>query len=181
MSKAAVLFVAGGVVASAVLISTAAKADVVIVGGTPRVEERGVVVGRHIAPGPQAEGNIGTGFGTYGFGYGARLGYTLDNGVYLGGAVEHFNGGDIPGASPPVTFLGGEVGIKIFPSYRFEVRPYGFLGAELPAGGGSAFAFQPGVVGAYHFGRAFVDVDARYFATPGPSAVAIMGGAGLSF
>lgn len=180
--RKSVLWLAGaGAIGCAIFASSAAKADVVVIGGTPRTEEGGVVLGRGIAPGPQAEGNIGTGFGTYGLGYGGRLGYTMDNGVYLGGAVEHFQGGDVPGASGPITFVGGELGLKIFPTYRFEVRPYGFAGAALPSGGGSAFALQPGILGAYHFGRAFVDVDARYFVTPAPTAFAIMGGAGLSF
>jgi hypothetical protein len=181
MRKAVVLLVAAGAFGCAVFASSTAKADVVIITGTPRAEERAVIIGHGFAPGPQAEGNIGSGFGTYGLGYGARLGYTLDSGVYLGGDVEHFQGGTAPGAGPPITFVGGEVGLKIFPSYRFEIRPYGFAGAAIPSGGRSTLAIQPGVVGAYHFGRAFVDVDARYFATPAPTAFAVMGGAGLSF
>jgi hypothetical protein len=169
-----------GAFACAMLASSAAKAAVVVVAGTPE-REGGVVVGSGIHPGAQLEGNFGSGFSdTYNLGFGARLGFTTGSGIYLGGDLEHFIGRDVVG-TPHTTFAGGEVGLKIFPTYRLEVRPYGFLGADFPSSGNTQFAAAPGVVAAYHFGPGFIDVDGRYLVTPSPATFMLMGGAGIAF
>jgi len=163
------------------LASNRAQAATVVVGGIPDAETPNVVIGSGIHPGAQIEGNFGSGFSdTYNIGFGARLGFTTSQGIYLGGDLEHYIGKDVVG-SPHSTFLGGEAGLKIFPTYRLEVRPYAFLGADIPSNGNTAFAFAPGVVGAYHFGAAFVDVDARYLVTPSPSTFMLTGGVGVGF
>jgi hypothetical protein len=147
------------------------------VAGTP--EHEGVVVGEGIHPGAQIEGNIGSGFSNvYNVGFGARLGITTGPGIYLGGNLEHFIGRE---GTPHSTFLGGEAGLKIFPTYRLEIRPYVFGGAEIPSNGNTQLAVAPGLVAAYHFGSAFIDVDARYLATPNPPTFMLLGGAGLGF
>jgi hypothetical protein len=171
---------AGGVVC-ALSIPRAADAAVLVVAGTPEREQAGVVVGSGIHPGTQLEGNFGSGFSdTYNIGFGGRLGFTTSSGIYLGGNVEHFVGRDVIGA-PHTTFFGGEAGLKLFPTYRLELRPYGFLGADIPSNGTTQLAFHPGLVAAYHFGQGFIDVDGRFFATPGPTTFAVLGGAGLAF
>ena len=166
--------------AGALLVfSGAARAAELVVAGTP--EHEGVVVGTGIHHGVQIEGNVGSGFSDlYSVGFGGRLGYTMGPGIYLGGNLEHFIGRDAIG-SPHNTFAGGEAGLKIFPTYRLEVRPYGFVGAEIPSNGNTQLAVAPGVVAAYHFGQAFVDVDARYVVTPNPQTFMLLGGAGLGF
>jgi hypothetical protein len=166
------------VVGCAALASSPATAAVVVVAGTP--EQEHVVVGG-IHPGAQLEINGGSGFSdTYNVGFGGRLGYTMDSGLYLGGNVEHFVGKDAIGA-PHNTLLGGEVGLKLFPHYKWELRPYGFAGAEIPSNGTTQLAVAPGLVAAYHFGQGFVDVDARYLVTPSPQTFMVLGGGGIAF
>jgi hypothetical protein len=166
-------------VAGAVLISNDAQAAVVVVAGTP--EREGVVVGTGIHPGPQIEGNFGSGFSdTLNVGFGARLGFTTPLGMYLGGSLDYFLGRDVVG-SPHTTFAGGELGLKVFPTYHFELRPYGFLGADIPSNAGTQLAVAPGVVAAYHFGQGFIDVDGRYLVTPNPMTFMLLGGAGIAF
>lgn len=162
------------------LASSVARAAKVVVAGEPE-RERGATVGHGVQPGLQIEGNGGSGFtDQYNVGFGGRLGYTTRQGIYLGADAEHFVGRESAGY-PHTTFLGGEAGLKLFPSYRWELRPYGFVGAELPSTGGKQLAVAPGLVGAYHFGRAFIDVDGRYMVTPNPPTFMLMGGAGLGF
>jgi hypothetical protein len=162
------------------LASNRAQAATVTVSGTPQNETTNVVIGSGIQPGAQVEGNVGSGFSdTYNIGFGARLGFTTSQGIYLGGNLEHYIGKDVAG-SPHNTFLGGEAGLKIFPTYRLEVRPYAFLGAQIPSNAPTSLAFAPGIVGAYHFGSAFVDVDARYIVTP-ESMFTLTGGIGVGF
>jgi hypothetical protein len=163
------------------LASREATGAVLIVAGTPERETAGVVIGQ-IHPGPQIEFNAGSGFSdTYNVGFGARIGFTTEPGIYLGGNIEHFVVARDIGGSPHNTLLGGEVGLKLFPSYRWELRPYGFAGAEIPSNGGTQLALAPGLVAAYHFGQGFVDIDARYLATPNPTTFMLMGGGGIAF
>jgi hypothetical protein len=163
------------------LASSAAHAAVVVVApGTPETEQ-GVVVGSGIHPGTQVEAHAGSGFGDlYNLGIGGRLGYTTSQGIYLGGAVDHFIGRDVIG-SPHNTLAGGEAGLKIFPNYRWELRPYGFVGADIPSNGSTQLAIAPGLVGAYHFGQGFVDLDGRVLLTPGPTTFMLFGGGGIGF
>jgi hypothetical protein len=159
-------------VASVALTASAAQAAV----GEP--EEHHAVVG-DVQPGTTVEGHAGYGFDpAYDVGFGGRLGYTLRQGIYLGGDATHFVGAQ---GAPEQTLVGGDAGLKIFPAQHLEFRPYGFAGAAIPSVGKKAFAFAPGVVAAYHFGRAFVDADAQYMVTPAPNVFQLMGGAGVGF
>ncbi|MGC4064647.1 MAG: hypothetical protein QM784_08385 [Polyangiaceae bacterium] len=117
----------------------------------------------------------------YGVGAGARIGYSFRPGVYLGGAYTYYSGN--------ASMLGGELGYKLFLSSRWELMPYVFGGAAFVREGDSGFgrdsaetvgAFQPGVVGAYHFGPAFLFADARAYVTPSPGALALLGGVGVT-
>lgn len=133
--------------------------------------------------GAQVEANVGTGFSDrYNVGVGARLGFTTDLGLYLGGDIEHFIARDSAGPSH-VTFIGAELGMKFFPTLdqRLEIRPYGFAGGAIDPSGNSQLAIHPGVVAAYRFGGAFVSLDGRLLALPGPASVAMMFGAGVVF
>jgi hypothetical protein len=166
-------------IASATLLSSPAKAAVLVVAGTPESEQPEIVGRLH--PGVQVELNGGSGFSdVYNVGFGGRLGYTMASGLYLGGNVEHFVGRDVAG-TPHNTLLGGEVGLKLFPHYKWELRPYGFAGAEIPSNGTTQLAVAPGFLAAYHFGQGFVDVDARYLATPNPTTFMVLGGGGIAF
>jgi hypothetical protein len=89
-------------------------------------------------------------------------------------------GNDVIG-SPHNTLLGGEVGLKLFPHYKWELRPYGFAGTEIPSMGPSQVAVAPGFLAAYHFGQGFVDVDGRYLITPNPTTFMLLGGGGFAF
>jgi hypothetical protein len=117
----------------------------------------------------------------YGVGAGARIGYSFRPGIYLGGAYTYYSGN--------ASMLGGELGYKLFLSSRWELMPYVFGGAAFIREGDSGFgrdsaetvgAFQPGVVGAYHFGPAFLFADARAYVTPSPGALALLAGVGVT-
>ena len=74
-------------------------------------------------PGWSIAGLLGLGFSSYaGFGIGARGGYTLPSGVYLGGTFIDFPG------SWGNTFLTGFEGGYNIPAGPIVVRPYGGLG-----------------------------------------------------
>jgi hypothetical protein len=121
--------------------------------------------------------------GGYGVGVGARMGGTLDPGVYLGGAFTYYTGN--------ASFLGGELGYKFWPGYRWELRPYAFLGAAFVRVGDEGFgrnadepavvvAFQPGFIAAYHLGAAYISIDGRAYVAPNPGALALLGGVGVN-
>jgi hypothetical protein len=166
--------------AGAMLLARSSGAAVVVAAaGTP--EHEGPAIGMGIHPGAQLEGHVGTGFSdVYNVGVGARLGFTTDAGIYLGGNLEHFIGSNTIG-TPHNTLVAGELGIKLYPTYRLELRPYGLAGAEIPSNGGTSVAVAPGLVAAYHFGSAFVDVDGRYVVNPAPQTFMLIGGVGLGF
>jgi hypothetical protein len=42
-------------------------------------------------------------------------------------------------------------------------------------------AFQPGLLAAYHFGAAYVDLEGRAYVEPNPGALALLGGMGVNF
>jgi hypothetical protein len=83
--------------------------------------------------------------------------------------------------APEQTLLGGDVGLKIFPTEHIEIRPYGFAGDAISSAGNKGFAVAPGGLLAYHFGPMYVDADAQYMVTPAPKVFLLMGGAGLGF
>jgi hypothetical protein len=145
--------------------------------------------------GLQAEAGLGTGFSsTYGLGLLGAVEYTWSQGILAGGQVQYFMGQTVNGQSSHAMFVGGEVGYRIFPTPKVEVRPYAFVGPAFittvsPTANPNQpnvisktdLAVQPGVVGQYHFGRAFVGGDAHYMLTPSPNTLAIMATAGLAF
>jgi hypothetical protein len=171
--------------------------------GTERVTRTGRPAGMH--EGPEASAGVGSGFSdTYGLGLLGRLGYTFREGVYAGGQVQYFVGRSINDNQAHATFLGGEVGYKLFPTRQIEVRPYAFVGpawitqvssqkvavtnnAAATAATGTVvdsqvnFAVQPGVLAEYHFGGVFVGGDAHYMVTPSPNNLAVMASAGFGF
>ena len=119
----------------------------------------------------------------YGVGVGGRAGGTLDPAVYLGGAFTYYSGN--------AAFVGGEVGYKLWPGYRWELRPYLFMGpgfvrvgdygfGRRPDQPDVVFAFQPGFLGAYHFGAVYLSAEGRVYATPNPGALALLGGVGVN-
>ena len=152
-----------------------ASADVVV------VRERAEVVHTdHYREGAEIAGYAG---GGYGVGVGARIGGTFHPGVYLGGAFTYYTGN--------ASFVGGELGYKFWPGYRWELRPYAFLGAAFRRVGDEGFgrradqpdavlAFQPGFIAAYHFGAAYISADGRAYVAPNPGALALLGGVGVN-
>jgi hypothetical protein len=119
--------------------------------------------------------------GGYGLGVGGRIGYAFPSGVYAGGQFTYY--------AENASFLGGELGYKFFPGYHWELRPYVFAGPAFIRVGTTGFgrdvsetvfAFQPGLLGAYRFGPAFISAELRGYATPNPGALAVFGGAGVA-
>jgi hypothetical protein len=134
---------------------------------------------------------IGSGFSdTYGLGLAGRVGYTTQQGVYLGGAVQYYFGQSVNDQSSHATFVGGEGGYKFFPIRQVEVRPYAFIGpAFITQVSPNPFtkvnttdlAVQPGVIGMYHFGDAFLGADAHVMVTPSPNTLALLASGGFGF
>jgi len=162
--------------------------------GTERPEQ---TPGQRLEKGLEAEAFIGSGFtSTYGLGYGGRLGYTLGPGVYVGGAISYYQGKAVTtpngSAANSATWVGGELGYKLYPgNEHWEVRPYVFAGPAIvrSARGDvfpiqettTRFGVQPGLLGAYHFGNAYISAEGRYHITPSPAAFTLLAGAGLAF
>jgi len=157
-------------------VSAIASADVVVV--RERADVHGD--GPYYHSGAEIAGYAGAGAGV---GVGARLGGTFYPGVYLGGAFTYYTGN--------ASFVGGELGFKFWPGYRWELRPYAFLGAAFLRVGDEGFgrsanepdvvlAFQPGFIAAYHFGAAYISADARAYVAPNPGALALLGGVGVN-
>jgi len=143
-----------------------------------------------LRPGLEGSAGLGSGFAdTYLAGLEARLGYTLRQGVYAGGAVQHFVGHSAHDQSAHATFVGGEVGYKAYPTPSIEVRPFVFAGpsfiTQVTSDGAAIskvdLAIQPGVIGMYHFGDAFVGADVHYMLYPAPNTIAAMASAGFGF
>jgi hypothetical protein len=139
------------------------------------------------------EGGVGLGTGfssTYGIGMEARIGYTFRQGVYAGGTVQYYAGTSIDNQSNHATFVGGELGYKVFTSRRFEIRPYVFMGPSFitqvrdnpfAKDSNTSFAVQPSVLLMYHFGHAFLGADARWLVTPTPATFALFASGGIGF
>jgi hypothetical protein len=169
------LAIAAAVVATSV--SAIASADTYI------VHERSEGVrydGYRYREGVDMEGYAGVG---YGVGVGARVGGTFSPGVYLGGAFTYYTGN--------AAFVGGELGYKFWPGYRWELRPYAFVGPAFVRVGDEGFgrrvdqpdivlAFQPGFLAAYHFGQAYLAAEGRAYVAPNPGALAFFGGIGVN-
>jgi Outer membrane protein beta-barrel domain len=139
------------------------------------------------------EGGVGLGTGfssTYSIGMEARVGYTFRSGIYGGAALQYFAGTSVNSQSNHATFVGGELGYKVFTSRRFEIRPYVFLGPSFItqvhgnpffSDSNTSFAVQPSVLMMYHFGQAFVGGDARWLVTPSPATLAVFASGGIGF
>ncbi len=132
-----------------------------------------------VREGAEAGVQLGGAFSdAYGAGLGARLGYSFSPGVYVGAAYSHYFGQiDATHAD----FFGGELGYKFFPTVRWELRPYAFLGPAFISTRGltrSDLAFQPSLLTAYHVGAVYFSVEARGLVTPDPQAFALLGGVG---
>jgi hypothetical protein len=123
---------------------------------------------------------------------GGRLGYTFLHGVYFGAEVSHYFGKTVStvsgNQSEGATFVGGELGYELYPTYRWEIRPYAFLGpawiTRVNAFGStttSDLAFQPGLLLAYHFANAYISAEGKVHVTPEPVALALFAGAGIGF
>ncbi len=142
-----------------------------------------------VEPGWEVSGQIGGGVG---FGVGARAGYTLDRGIYLGGSYTHFFGSSEPTINGDQrtsrNLFGADIGYKMFFfDGALEARPFVFLGADMfhelhdnPATMTSetGFSVTPSILGAYRFGSAFVTGEFRVMITPTPTHVAGFGGFG---
>jgi hypothetical protein len=149
------------------------------------------VAGR-VEPGFEVSGQLGGGAG--GFGLGARGGYTMDRGIYLGGSYTHFFGSSeetINGDQRTSRNLfGGDIGYKLFFVDRvIEVRPFVFLGADFfhefhedtrSMSSETGFAVHPSILAAYRFGTMYVSGEFRAMITPTPVHVAGFGGFGMA-
>jgi hypothetical protein len=147
----------------------------------------------NIVEGWQGAVQLGGGFtDTYGFALGARAGYTFLHGVYVGGAVTHYFGNSVDTVtgtqSAHATFLGGELGYEFYPTMHWEIRPYVFFGPSwittVQPGSGftesrTRLALQPGALVAYHFSNVFISAEAKVHATPDPTALTLLAGAGI--
>ncbi|MGA7118617.1 MAG: outer membrane beta-barrel protein [Polyangiaceae bacterium] len=160
--------------------------------GTEQVDQEGQRKG--VVPGWEASGALGTGFSdTYGVGIGGRVGYTLPVGVYLGGQLQAYWGQNNGGQTGHATFVGAEVGYKIYPLNTLsglEFRPYVFGGPAFISQSTSdapyvksktGFAVQPGALTLFHIGQAFLGADFHFLATPSPFGAALLGSAGAGF
>lgn len=155
--------------------------------GTEQVDAQGHVVA--LRPGWEASGGGGTGFaGTYSGGLEARVGYTFDFGLYLGGQAQGYWGNTNGSNQAHATFFGAEAGYKLYLVRAMEFRPYVFGGeAFITQVGSNSFnshtgvAVQPGIMALYHLGDAFLGGDFRFLTTPGPVSPALMFMAGAGF
>ena len=139
------------------------------------------------------EGGIGLGTGfssTYGVGLEARIGYTFRQGVYAGATLQYYTGHSVNSQNAHATFLGGELGYKVFASRHFEIRPYVFIGPSFITqvqsnpffvDSSTSVAVQPSVLLNYHFGNAFVGADVRWLVTPSPATLAVLANGGIGF
>jgi hypothetical protein len=155
------------------------------------VKETILPVPGRVEPGWEVSGQIGGGIG---FGLGARAGYTLDRGIYLGGSYTHFFGSSedtINGDQRTSRNLfGGDIGYKMFFMDRtIEVRPFVFLGADFfhefhedtrSMSSETGFSVTPSILAAYRFGTMYVSGEFRTMITPTPVHVAGFGGVGMA-
>jgi hypothetical protein len=132
-------------------------------------------------------------------GIGGRLGYTMPNGIYLGGSfVSHFGTQDGPVQSK-VWYTGGEVGYELAAG-PIVIRPYAGAGIAsvhasiyMPAVGNfdggrvqaneSRAVFWPGasLLVPLDGGRAFLGVDAKYLVVANSSAFNTYATLGVAF
>jgi hypothetical protein len=126
-----------------------------------------------------------------GFGLGVRAGYSFLPGIYLGASYTHYFGSTIDTIqgedSESQNIIAGEVGYKIYPSPRVELRPFVLMGAgafeEVDPLGNIDSAWKvtidPAFLAAYHVGNFFLSAETRLQVAPSPSHFAALGGVGL--
>lgn len=132
-----------------------------------------------------AEAFGGSGIGSrFDAAYGARVGYTTPQNIYLGAEGIRYQGQ----AGSSELLIGGDIGMRFFPTQRLEVRPFALVGAaieragDLPQGNsGTSFALQPGLLTAYHLGPAYLGAEGRVQVAPTPAAASLLGTVGLTF
>ncbi|MBI2390076.1 MAG: outer membrane beta-barrel protein [Deltaproteobacteria bacterium] len=135
----------------------------------------------------------------FGTGFGARVGYTVPNKIYLGGSLVYHVGQTQGPVQANVWYGGGEVGYDVAAG-PFIIRPYAGVGAASInatvtvaavgdfAGGKvtasqSRFAVWPGAMFLFPFeqGSAFIGVDAKVVVVDNASALNTYGTFGLAF
>ena len=184
---------ASTVAVGALLLAGTAAADPAFTAGKPSVSAQldyGIWTGDDI-------GDVNP----YGLGLGARGGYTLDPGLYVGGAFDYFFGGsvDVPGAEVKFNLwtLHGEVGYDLGVAPNIVIRPKAGLGlttghAKLCIQGNcqsdsnGKMSLAPGAQALYSLDSLFLTAEARYnivFDTENGSGNGLLFGvgAGLTF
>jgi hypothetical protein len=141
-----------------------------------------------VLPGWEVGAQAGAGIG---FGIGARAGYSFVPGIYVGGSFTHYFGSSIDTIngkeSESQNIIAGEIGYKIYPSPRVELRPFILTGAgsfeELNTQGAVEanwkFTLDPAFLAAYHIGNFFISAEGRLQVAPSPAHFAVLGGIGL--
>jgi hypothetical protein len=141
-----------------------------------------------VHPGWEVGAQAGAGIG---LGIGARAGYSFVPGIYLGGTFTHYFGPSVDTINGMDTesqdIIAGEIGYKIYPSRRVELRPFILIGAgyfkEVDTQGvvdsDWKFTLDPSFLTAYHIGNFFVSAEARLQVAPSPAHFAMLGGIGL--
>jgi hypothetical protein len=145
-----------------------------------RAEDRREVRGDRWTVAPQ----VGAATGGYGFGVGARVGYTFRTPIYVGGNFMYHQNGDVPGSERafyPSAEVGYDVGIG-----PLLLRPYVGAGLLVRDAASNTGLVYPGATVAYLIKDtpAFVGADGRVLLPTGDDAnraIAISGTAGVNF
>jgi hypothetical protein len=145
-----------------------------------RAEDRREVRGDRWTVAPQ----VGAATGGYGFGVGARVGYTFHTPIYVGGNFMYHTSGDVPG-SERAFYPSAEVGYDIGMG-PVLFRPYVGAGALMRDAASTSGLVYPGATIAYLIKDtpAFVGADGRVLlptADNANNAIAISGTAGVNF
>jgi hypothetical protein len=159
---------------------------------TPTVTEKNVPRAPIHREGLEAQGGLGTGFaGTYAFGLEARVGYTWQSGIYLGGNAQYYFGNSVNNTNAYAFFIGPEIAYKIFPVDQLEVRPFVFVGlgfnkqvSDNPFSTNShnTVAVQPGALVLWHFNQTFyAGGDGHFFVYPSPVSFGLLAIGGANF
>ena len=127
---------------------------------------------------------VGAATGGYGFGVGARVGYTFRTPIYVGANFMYHQGGDVPG-SERALYPSAEVGYDIGVG-PVLIRPYVGAGLLVRDAATNTGLVYPGATIAYYIGDTplYVGADGRVLLPTGDDAnraVAISGTAGVNF
>ena len=127
---------------------------------------------------------VGAATGGYGFGVGARVGYTFRTPIYVGANFMYHQGGDVPG-SERALYPSAEVGYDIGVG-PLLIRPYVGAGLLVRDAATNTGLVYPGATIAYYIKDTplYVGADGRVLLPTGDDAnraVAISGTAGVNF